>query len=88
MLVVFGGPAESGRAALAQAVADEAKAAFLSVADADAGAGAKENPASVVSGLRSVSGTVVVDIGTATAEIRAAWRELALRSSVPLLLVQ
>jgi hypothetical protein len=79
MLVVFGGPAESGRAALAQAVAEEAAAALLRVADATA--------ATVALGLRSISGTVVVDIGLAPSDVRAAWGELAVRSSVPLLLV-
>ena len=79
MLVVFGGPAESGRAALARAVADEAGAALLSVADAPA--------VTVALGLRSVSGTVVVDVGLARPEVRAAWGELAERSSVPILLV-
>ena len=88
MLVVFGGPAESGRAALAQAVADEAEAALLSVADGSATDPTDTAAAvAIASGLRAVSGTVVVDIGTATADVRAAWRELALRSSVPFLLV-
>ena len=79
MLVVFGGPADSGRAALAQAVADEAEVALLSVADAPA--------ATVALGLRSVSGTVVVDVGLARPDVRAAWGELAERSAVPILLV-
>ena len=79
MLVVFGGLADSGRAALAQAVAEEAAAAFLRVADAPA--------ATVALGLRSISGTVVVDVGLAPPDVRAAWGELAVRSAAPILLV-